>query len=1575
MSLSGNTGIAAAPGLGVGAPATAPAPTTPNPADSTAVTQPNNVANNIKSVVKAAPELANSPGLAVGVAASGGDSTGRAQAVAHATNTISDSNAQKAVSASAGENVLGVIGHLGSDVVSGLKTAGSDVMQTMNKPMSVVQHEYRYLHDVEAVHGRVAALKEGLGLAAGAIVGGAVSGFNPYAMALGAEAAGYLEGQVTYQDSWDRTADGNTYTDPHTHQQVSLGRDIADHLGLRQGTTPYRLSSGLIDGIFDLNVGGTEVLGLANDAKSAEGLEGLLGMRWGGTAIHTLGDAVDGPGITEASEIDRIFSQYGSIRRAASDIASKNTVGELAATPAYRALAPIYDQLAATRSVDDVGQVFKEVMRTHELAMTDRLPSLSWTRLHFGQQLRESIENIGAPDTANADENLTNIFKSTRSPNNIHGPLGMLARQSQRMTQLPVSYDSISKSMKLGEVDPSSLVDDGTNAVYQQARFTETRRVAASIADLYHNAPDLETKVRIFRQLSLNQLFSLAGARGMTRAEYLDSWELSHPGTREAMAKAIDDAVGGGMFGREAVYGVDDTGAPMALVRDRNGDWQYGAGIWENQTGKLKSLNLAEARRAGAALRGAKDVLGRLDDFAYDNITQGIFKPLVLLTPSYAMHIALAEIIPNMLREGVFKIVKAGIEMNLTKLGMRVGELGTVDPDEVSATAALAWKLVTAGRKVLPTTIDDALGKDLALAARELEYTKGTLLGADSGHAYEAEVANREDNSISLLRKEYANSSKTPTSRAFATIGKGDTQYMDAWQKQLAEIAKAPSGQFAAKEMIAGANRGENIETASKNAQHALARYLRDEVPTEETGKFLRSNDAITMAPKGQDRMPDQDAFDEFAAAKIAALRGAVRGADRSIDGRLLASIADGRIMTDQELNEIPEVARPALVKGRELLPATSGKVQQIANVGFRRVLNPMVNFLSRQPIFWNEFKRQWSIVEPLVNAGVMDDDEAWAVANDRAVNRVLRNVHNLTDRTQWTVTLRNWAPFYFAQEQAYRRMGRLLAENPRAFRQYQLMISNVGNLGQVFQGPNGTGYFVMPGTGFLTSGALGAAAESAVGGAIIGGAARGPIGAAIGGAAAGLGVAGILAKLGIPLSTSSPIGMGWNLSASSVIFPLSAGVRPDLGPLVAIGTDGLAAIFNAFVSPKLQSDLTATTNIIMGPDATEQWYEEIIPNTIAQRLLTASIPSFDERSFYSTQMQTLATLEYENQIPAPTAGYWAFQKFLDRWQNMTTVSYIAKALVGAITPVSPEATVPTYNFFEAELTNDINATGSFNKGLAKYLKENPDATPFTTFQSTNPTGVSVPASVAAENWIDENMGLIKSSKGAALLLLPPNTNANYNAAVYDAQIAQGMRTKWFPGEALPNGELEGYLGQLYTNAGDAIVWGQWYPQFEKQIAGLSGSAKIDAENNFYGNGEIGSGTLGKYGLMNPVWWNNQPLKNTQRGELINNMKTLLASPNAPKSQIADYTQTLLSAYDAYETTYNQDQAAGRGTSQLTAQWHNTLYEAVAAYPEITNVVTGLFLSLPSTAKVPATAPGENQGSTGTFNAKNWAAA
>ena len=82
-----------------------------------------------------------------------------------------------------------------------------------------------------------------------------------------------------------------------------------------------------------------------------------------------------------------------------------------------------------------------------------------------------------------------------------------------------------------------------------------------------------------------------------------------------------------------------------------------------------------------------------------------------------------------------------------------------------------------------------------------------------------------------------------------------------------------------------------------------------------------------------------------------------------------------------------------------------------------------------------------------------------------------MRFVHNLHDRTQWTATMRNWVPFYFAQEQAYRAWAGFMVEDPGGFRRYQMMIAGIGNMTANMQDSNGNRYIAFPGSGFIGKG------------------------------------------------------------------------------------------------------------------------------------------------------------------------------------------------------------------------------------------------------------------------------------------------------------------------------------------------------------------------------------------------------------------------------------------------------------------------------------------------------------------------
>jgi hypothetical protein len=734
-----------------------------------------------------------------------------------------------------------------------------------------------------------------------------------------------------------------------------------------------------------------------------------------------------------------------------------------------------------------------------------------------------------------------------------------------------------------------------------------------------------------------------------------------------------------------------------------------------------------------------------------------------------------------------------------------------------------------------------------------------------------------------------------------------------------------------------GAARGESLDEATANATAQVAEYLRSD-PEEYKGYFERSQANISSyLDPANPRPPDLDQFDDWANVAVRNVLGTTTGMDGTLHIPLLDRIANGELVDDDELDSIPKHQRPNYQKNRQMIPSGDSKLQRFANGTFRKVLNPMVNFLSRQPIWMAQYIKERELLQSAVDDGLLTDEEAHVAANIRATQKVIDNVHNLTDRTQWTETFRNWAPFYFAQEQAYRRMGRLLAEDPAAFRKYQLMITSMHNVGQIFGGKDGDGYFVMPGTGFLTAGVVKA-----------------------------------LDYFHVPVEVSTPIGMGWNLSSSSVIFPLSAGFRPDVGPLLSIPVAAAAQIFPESLSPVLKADMSAAATTFLGPDATEAWYEQIVPNTIVQRLLTAADPGFDARSFNSTMMQTLATLDYEGKLPPADANYREMQAFIDRVRTQTRIMYVMKAIVGAVTPVSPEITDPVYQQFTSELSADIQAKKSVAAGLQEFLSKNPDATPFTVWQSQGLTGTDIPDSVQAEDWINDNMDLINKYPNAGILLMP-SVSTKYNAAVYDEQIAQSFRAKLAPDQWTSNGSVPSYIDALYIGAGNTLFY-KWYSQYEQQIKGLSGTELYDASQAFWGNGTPGNGTVGKYGLQNPVWYNwfNSDTRETQRGETIKQMTQLLKDNPQIDSPIAQDTRTLLTGYRNYQSQIalaSQDGGSSAQATQAKDSWEQYLLGVANSTPSLVNVITAMFMSVDDQS---APAVNINNTNPGVFTASKW---
>ena len=147
----------------------------------------------------------------------------------------------------------------------------------------------------------------------------------------------------------------------------------------------------------------------------------------------------------------------------------------------------------------------------------------------------------------------------------------------------------------------------------------------------------------------------------------------------------------------------------------------------------------------------------------------------------------------------------------------------------------------------------------------------------------------------------------------------------------------------------------------------------------------------------------------------------------------------------------------PFKVNARERgLQAWTHGIQHIAQIGHEKAFGPLVNHLARQPVFIAEFARQRQGLDEKVLNGLLSKDQADVIAEIAATRNMTKFIHNPIDKTKFEEMISVASPFYFAQNQAFRRMGRLLASDPGAFYQYMRMMLGTTDVVQHVVDKNG---------------------------------------------------------------------------------------------------------------------------------------------------------------------------------------------------------------------------------------------------------------------------------------------------------------------------------------------------------------------------------------------------------------------------------------------------------------------------------------------------------------------------------------
>lgn len=661
---------------------------------------------------------------------------------------------------------------------------------------------------------------------------------------------------------------------------------------------------------------------------------------------------------------------------------------------------------------------------------------------------------------------------------------------------------------------------------------------------------------------------------------------------------------------------------------------------------------------------------------------------------------------------------------------------------------------------------------------------------------------------------------------------------------------------------------------------------------------------ASMLPTDGWDNM---DPLTAWGHKKMLNVRGATTGIDGTVHHDLLDAIVSGHFRPKGGEPALPNAisrdylenidAKPSKTFGREYLPDPTGTMERISNYGHDHVLSPIINTISREPVYLETVHKHWLTLENAVKDGRLSEEDALTKSQTWASQEMIKFVHNIHEKTQLSETLRNYAPFWFAQQQAYKRVGRLLATNPGAFRKYQLIVTQLHDMGNTSKGADGTNYITFPGSGFLSSGS-----------------------------------AGLLSTLGMPVTGSSPVSFSGSLDSASFIMPGAGGFRPDLGPLVTLPVKAISMMF-----PETQPLGNAA---IGGIAMNESIWDQLVPNSFVQRVLVAAGAS--SRSFNSTFMATVQNLDYQQTVamqkwekngskgpqpdivPAPTAGPIAQQAFLNKVRNQTRIMYMVRAGLGMFSPLSPQLSVQNFGFGN-ELTADIAKQGSVPDGVQAFLTKHPDATPYTVFQSTDPTGNQIPASVEAENWINSHQALIAKYPYAAAWLMPQLKDTKYNSSVYNEQIAQGHRVKRTPQE---------FLTALYVASGNYQYYNLDRPAYEKDL----NSGKYDP-TTLRSQFSAFTKTLG---AQNPIWYDNFQSADAQdrRMQTLDELAAMMSGPNPPTDGVAAGVKGLLQDY----TTYQNGIAQKVGTqAELSDSFHDYLIATAKEEPELAPVILSVF--------------------------------
>jgi hypothetical protein len=377
-------------------------------------------------------------------------------------------------------------------------------------------------------------------------------------------------------------------------------------------------------------------------------------------------------------------------------------------------------------------------------------------------------------------------------------------------------------------------------------------------------------------------------------------------------------------------------------------------------------------------------------------------------------------------------------------------------------------------------------------------------------------------------------------------------------------------------------------------------------------------------------------------------------------------------------------------------------------------------------------------------------------IVEDRARLQVLAYVDNPAVQSQLAFSVRNFARFYRATEDFYRRMYRVVRYNPEAIVKASLTYEGVTHSGWVQYDDQGEPYFIYPGTQYVYK-----AVQAA------------------------------MTALGVPaeFKTPFPVEFGAKLKMITPSLNPESAIPTLAGPLSGFSIKVASNLVGIF-SPGAADTITTT---LLGKYAEDQPMVSSFLPAHVNRIYSAMNQDERDGQYASAMRKAMTYLEAgghglvqkydENDTPIPFSAA-ELEDYRIRLKNTTLGILGMRVVYGFTAPATAQVQLKSEMAdwvrdngeasFKQTWYGLLDKYGDYDTAMTEWVKRYPDQMPFTVSESDRSTVAYFRYAQESGDFVDSNEKLFKDYPQGAAFLIPHK--AGYSWDAYKTMTDIGLR-------------------------------------------------------------------------------------------------------------------------------------------------------------------------------------------------------